>query len=59
MSNIHKRGFASMSKERRAEIASQGGKTAHAMGTAHQYTPDEARAAGKKGGRARSKGLKK
>lgn len=59
MSNIHKRGFASMSKERLAEITSQGGKAAHVKGTAHRYTPDEARAAGKKGGRARSKGLKK
>ena len=33
-----------------AAISSKGGKAAHAMGTAHQFTSDEARAAGKKGG---------
>lgn len=44
------RGFASMSRERQREIASQGGKAAHAKGTAHQWTSDEARAAGRKGG---------
>lgn len=48
----HLRGFGSLSKERRAQIASLGGKAAHAKGTAHQYNSDEARAAGMKGGRA-------
>jgi uncharacterized protein len=45
-----KRGFAAMSKEKRCEIASKGGKIAHASGKAHKFTPDEARAAGSKGG---------
>lgn len=44
------RGFASMSKEKQAEIASKGGKAAHEKGTAHQFTTNEAREAGKKGG---------
>lgn len=45
-----RRGFASMSPERQREIASKGGKAAHAKGTAHEWTPDEARSAGRKGG---------
>lgn len=40
-----KRGFASMSYEQRRSIASQGGKAAHAKGTAHQYTSETGRAA--------------
>lgn len=44
------RGFAALSVERRCEIASKGGKAAHAAGTAHEFTPEEARAAGHKGG---------
>ena len=44
------RGFASMSKEKQREIASKGGKAAHKKGTAHEWTPDEAREAGKIGG---------
>lgn len=44
------KGFASMSAERQREIASKGGRAAHAKGTAHEWTTDEARAAGKKGG---------
>jgi general stress protein YciG len=35
-------------------MASKGGKAAHAHGTAHQWTPEEARAAGRKGGKARA-----
>lgn len=46
------RGFASMNKEKQREIASKGGKAAHAKGTAHQFTSEEARVAGKKGGQA-------
>lgn len=49
------RGFASMTPERRREIASMGAKKAHANGNAHKWTPEEARAAGKKGGLARRK----
>ncbi len=43
------RGLAAMSPERRKEIASKGGRTSQARGTAHQWTPEEASAAGKKG----------
>jgi uncharacterized protein len=42
------RGFAAMTPERQREIASLGGKSAHAKGTAHEFTSEEARAAGKK-----------
>ena len=44
------RGFASMSSEKKGEIASKGGKAAHAQGTAHKWTSEEAQAAGRKGG---------
>ena len=44
------RGFASMDQERQREIARKGGRAAHEKGTAHQFTSDEARAAGRKGG---------
>jgi general stress protein YciG len=44
-----------MDMEKRRQIASMGGKAAHKQGTAHQWTTEEARAAGAKGGRA-SKG---
>lgn len=44
------RGFAAMDRTRVSEIASKGGKAAHAAGTAHQFSTDEARAAGRKGG---------
>src|ERR1700712_4906854 len=44
------RGFASMDRERQREIARKGGKAAHEKGTAHEFTTDEARAAGRKGG---------
>lgn len=43
------RGLAAMSPERRREIASKGGRTSQARGTAHQWTAAEASAAGKKG----------
>jgi len=44
------RGFAAMDRSKVSEIASKGGKAAHKAGTAHQFTSDEAREAGKKGG---------
>jgi uncharacterized protein len=44
------RGFASMDPNRQKEIASKGGRAAHAKGTAHEWSRDEARNAGKKGG---------
>ncbi len=46
------RGFAAMDREKVRAIASKGGKAAHEMGTAHQFSADEARQAGKKGGNA-------
>lgn len=39
-----------MSAERQREIASKGGRAAHEKGTAHEWTPEEARRAGRKGG---------
>lgn len=48
------RGFASMDPARQRQIASQGGRAAHQKGTAHEFSPEEARAAGRKGGLARS-----
>jgi uncharacterized protein len=47
-----RRGFAAMSPDRQREIASQGGRAAHQQGVAHEWSSDEARAAGKKGGQA-------
>lgn len=44
------RGFASMDPARQREIASKGGRAAHAKGTAHEWTREEARNAGRKGG---------
>ena len=44
------RGFASMDRTKQREIASKGGKAAHQKGTAHEWTSEEARDAGRKGG---------
>jgi uncharacterized protein len=55
MSNTSKRGFASMDQEKQREIASKGGKAAHEKGTAHEFTSEEAREAGRKGGETTSK----
>ncbi len=46
------RGFASMDRSKQREIASKGGKAAHQKGTAHEWTSEEARNAGRKGGLA-------
>jgi general stress protein YciG len=46
------RGFASMDRSKQREIASKGGKAAHQKGTAHEWTSEEAREAGRKGGLA-------
>jgi len=50
MADTSKRGFSSMDKAKQREIASKGGKAAHQKGTAHEFTPEEAREAGRKGG---------
>ncbi len=41
-----------MDRSKQREIASKGGKAAHEKGTAHEWTSDEAREAGRKGGLA-------
>ena len=50
-----RRGFASMDPEKQRQIARKGGKAAHEKGTAHEFTRDEARIAGRKGGIAVSR----
>src|SRR2546421_6956308 len=49
-SGSSRRGFASMDRSRQREIASRGGRAAHEKGTAHEFSRDEAREAGRKGG---------
>lgn len=51
--NTSNRGFASMDEDKQREIASKGGKAAHQKGTAHEFTSEEAKKAGQKGGQAR------
>ncbi len=50
-----RRGFAAMDAQRQREIASLGGRAAHRSGNAHEFTPEEARRAGRKGGEAVSR----
>jgi len=52
MAKNGKRGFGSMDVDKQKAIASKGGKAAHAEGRAHEFTPEEARTAGAKGGKA-------
>ncbi len=52
MSEKQRRGFAVMTRAAQREIASMGGKRAHLVGTAHEWTSEEAREAGRKGGMA-------
>jgi general stress protein YciG len=49
------RGFAALDSDAQREIAAKGGRAAHAIGNAHEFTSEEAREAGKKGGRTVSK----
>lgn len=57
--NKSKRGFAAMQEEGRddevREIASEGGTAAHESGNAHEFTPEEAREAGRKGGKSQGR----
>jgi uncharacterized protein len=55
MANESKRGFASMDPDLQKAIASKGGKAAHERGTAHEFTIEEAREAGARGGSAVAK----
>lgn len=48
--NTSNRGFASMDEDKQREIASKGGKAAHASGNAHEFDSEDAREAGRKGG---------
>jgi hypothetical protein len=50
--SVKERGFGSMNPDRQRQIAAKGGRAAHVKGTAHEWTRDEARAAGRKGGEA-------
>lgn len=50
--NREGRGFAGMDRDKQREIASKGGKAAHENGQAHEFTSEEARIAGRKGGQA-------
>lgn len=50
--NNGKRGFAAMDQDKLRKIASMGGTAAHRKGMAHEFTPEEAREAGRKGGAA-------
>lgn len=45
-----RRGFAAMDEAARREVASRGGRAAHTAGTAHEWTIEEARLAGRRGG---------
>ncbi|MGZ5255601.1 MAG: KGG domain-containing protein [Flavitalea sp.] len=49
------RGFAAMDVEKQKEIARKGGRAAHEQGVAHQWSSEEAREAGRKGGQARGR----
>lgn len=52
---MSKRGFAALTAEQRRAISSKGGKSAHAIGSAHVFTSEEGRLAGRKGGATTSK----
>ena len=55
MARKDERGFASMDPDKQRSIASKGGQAAHQKGTAHEFSSEEARAAGRKGGQAVSR----
>jgi uncharacterized protein len=50
MTQKSRRGFAAMDPERQRQIASEGGRAAHKQGVAHEWSTEEARQAGRKGG---------
>jgi uncharacterized protein len=53
------RGFASMDRDKQRAIASKGGRAAHEQGKAHEFNSEEARIAGRKGGRATHAGRRR
>ena len=54
-----RRGFAAMSPEQQRRIASEGGRASHESGRGHRFSSDEAREAGRKGGRISRRGPRK
>ena len=50
------RGFTSMDDDKQRAIAAEGGRAAHAQGTAHDFDSEEAREAGRRGAQSRSSG---
>lgn len=54
MSQPKPRGFAAMKPQDVSEIARKGGIAAHKLGTAHEFSAEEAKAAGRKGARIRA-----
>ncbi len=48
-------GFGAMDPARRREVASKGGRNAHANGHAYEFDSEAGRAAGRKGGQAVSR----
>jgi general stress protein YciG len=48
--NNSNRGFASMDEDKQREIAAKGGRASHESGNAHEFSSEEAREAGRKGG---------
>ena len=56
-SNNSKKGFASMDPDKQRKIASKGGRAAHRKGTAHEFTSEEAKEAGRKGGRSKRRDI--
>lgn len=54
-----RRGFAAMSPEQQRRIASEGGRASHESGKGHRFSTEEAREAGKKGGKISRRGPKK
>ena len=59
MAGKQRRGFAVMSPEQRRKIARLGAKAIHETGQAHQWTSEEARKAGRKGGFAKAKSARR
>lgn len=53
------RGFAALNQKDRQAIARKGGQAAHAKGAGHEWTSEEARAAGRKGGLASQGGRRR
>ena len=54
-----RRGFAAMSPEQQRRIASEGGRASHQSGNGHRFSSEEAREAGKVGGKISRRGKKK